>query len=484
MLKSQLVPQRLLLVLDWLTWGRITALAGLGAVITGLTVFVFVPIHYTSSTTFLVKEGAASMAGLPPELAAAVSKPANASQLYMEFVLNSRHLRKELIAQHQLERRLSMSPQKAQEWLHKATNVSTIGKRPMRDGIGTTIAVTIDGASRLKQWQGKPEPFTHSEAKELCAQLAHDYVAAMEEYLVAVNIKTARGNQQFIEERLKEVRTALSETEDRLQQMRTQYLFLEPTNQYQMAVDSVSTARTEYAAGEARSRQLASSLASSRSQLSREAAERISSQIQERNPTIEMIEKELATLQTDYQTELATGKSPQHPDVVVIKTALQEIKELQKQLPQQVFQQVTVQPNPLYDKLLLEVATTEVQLAGEQARQRQLQQQVRAAENSLRDLPAVAREYASIQERYKLQSELVVSLSRQLEMAKLEVNRDSVSSFDVLDEAEPPERKSGPSSVVNAVVAFVVVFMLLGLGWAARHGLFVDYMTEPPAAEK
>lgn len=475
MSKAPLAPGRFVSFLDWLTWGRIAVIAGFGAAIIGLYVYVFIPVRYSASSTFLVKEGATSSLGLPAEMMMLGGGSATSSQLYMELVLNSRHLRSDLIKAHQLESRLGLSPQETQEWLRQATDVSAIGKRPMRDGVGTTTTVTVDSTSRLSQWMGQPKPFTHEEAKQLCAQLANGYVASLNDYLLGVNIKNAQANQQFIEERLKEVRASLAQTEDRLQRMRAQYLFLEPANKYQVLADTASTARKEYAAGEVRIRQLASSLASSRTRLSREEVNRITSQVQQRNPNFAAIEQELTALQTQYQTELAMGKSPQHPDVVVIQSAIEETKQQRSQLTQQVLQQVTVQANPLYDKLLLDVVTAEVQLAGEQARQRQLGQQVRQAENDLRTLPPVAREYASIQEKYKLQTEMLASLSRQLELANIEVNRDSVSSFDILDEAEPPERKSGPSTVISTILAFFVLFILLSLGWAARHGLFFDY---------
>jgi uncharacterized protein involved in exopolysaccharide biosynthesis len=461
--------------LDWLTWWRITVMAGAGAVIVGLIVYVFVPVQYSASSTFLVKEGAASSLVLPAEMMMPGARPTTTSQLYMEMVLNSRNLRSALIQAHQLESRLGLSPQKAQEWLREATDISAIGKRPMRDGVGTTTTVTVDSTNRLSQWRGQPKPFTHEEAKQLCAQLANDYVASLSDYLVKVNIKNAQANQQFIEGRLKEVRVSLAETEDRLQRMRTQYLFLEPANKFQVLVDTASTASKEFATGEVRTKQLASSLASSRTRLSREDADRITTQVQQRNQNFAVLEQELTNLQTEYQTELAKGKSPRHPDVVVIQSAIDEIKQQRTQLPQQVLQQVTVQANPLYDKLLLDVVTAEVQLAGEQARQRQLKQQVDQAENALRSLPPVAREYTKIQEKYKIQTELLASLSRQLELANIEVNRDSVSSFDIMDEAEPPEKKAGPSTVINTVLAFFVLFMILALGWAARHGLFFDY---------
>lgn len=473
--KTHLAPGRLMSFLDWLTWWRITVMAGAGAVIVGLIVYVFIPVRYSASATFLVKEGPTASLGLPADMMMPGARASTTSQLYMELVLNSRHLRSDLIKAHQLDSRLGLSPQKAQEWLRQATEVSAIGKRPMRDGVGTKITLMINSSSRLNQWMGKPQLLTQEEAQQLCAQLANDYVASLSDYLVKVNIKNAQANQKFIEERLKEVRGTLAETEDRLQRMRTQYLFLEPANKFQVLVDTASTANKEYAAGEVRTKQMTSSLASNRARLNREDADRITAQVQQRNQNFAVLERELTNLQTEYQSELAKGKSPRHPDLVVIQSAIDEIEQQRAQLPQQVLSQVTVQANPLYDKLLLEVVTTEVQLAGEQARQRQLKQQVDQAENALRSLPPVAREYTTIQEKYKIQTELLVSLSRQLELANIDVNRDSVSSFDIMDEAEPPEKKSGPSTVLNTVLAFIVLFMLLSLGWATRHGLFFDY---------
>jgi len=90
----------------------------------------------------------------------------------------------------------------------------------------------------------------------------------------------------------------------------------------------------------------------------------------------------------------------------------------------------------------------------------------------MRDLPPVARKYAGLALQRKLQADLLVALTTRAEQAAIEQQVENSGKFQVLDAAQPPQRKSGPSSFANAAIAF----LLLGLGqvllFARRRGLF------------
>ncbi|MEN6548891.1 MAG: hypothetical protein ABFE07_22840, partial [Armatimonadia bacterium] len=118
------------------------------------------------------------------------------------------------------------------------------------------------------------------------------------------------------------------------------------------------------------------------------------------------------------------------------------------------------------------------------ARQTQIAENIAKSESQLRDLPPVAREYVNLSRTQKIQSETIGELAKQLQLAEIEVQRNSSESFSVLDPAVAPEEKSGPSSVKSAAMTFVLLVVLLTLGWAYRHGMFMDYAEDEQASSE
>ncbi len=324
-------------------------------------------------------------------------------------------------------------------------------------------------------FRGQKTPFTSAEAKQMCAQLANDYIAALDQYLATSSLKSAQDVYDFVTARIEEVEDSMSETEQSLQELQSEYLLMDPESKTRMVITGAQDAGVEYARTRREAASQASSLNASRALLKKEDAERIAGQVTQRNPMIVNLEQRLASLQGELASEMADGKKSEHPSVVSLEAAIADTREQLDQVAQDVLQQVTQQPNPVYDSLLQDVARLEVQLAGTLARQAQIGQQVQQAEEELRELPTIVREYAYLNRRQAIQGETLTALAREREAAAINLRRESTGSFDVLDAAVPPEKKAGPSSVKAAAVAFVMVMGLLAIGWAYRRGLFTDY---------
>jgi hypothetical protein len=78
---------------------------------------------------------------------------------------------------------------------------------------------------------------------------------------------------------------------------------------------------------------------------------------------------------------------------------------------------------------------------------------------SQKELPAIAFEYAKIQRDLLVQTELFKILTQQYELAKLNAaGQDPV--FQVLEMAEVPDKKSGPSRGMICMVATMAGFFL------------------------
>lgn len=463
--------------LDWLTWPRIALLAFAGAAVIGIYVYVFVPLTYKASTTIVTSQSSLPTSGLSGLALAGLTSDDNALTR-MQQVVQSRRIRAVVLKKAKLEERLGLSHEKAIDWLGKATTVEAVGQRALRSGTGLKTEVELAGPSRLQMWTGGTKRLNTKEAKQMCAEVANDYMAALDEYLVGTKVKNATNTREFIQKRADEVQAKLDQTEMQLQQLQSQYLLLDPQAKAQVLTAAAKDAGTEYAKAKQEAAQAASSLEVSRKRLRREDVDRISQQVTQRNPMIVSIEDDLARLRSELSSQMAEGKSAQHPDVVVIQSEINQAQKQLTQLSDDVLQSVTRQPNPLYDGLLADVTRLEVQLAGAKARQAQLAGDMAESEKQLRNLPPVAREYVNLSRKQTILSETIGELSKQLQLAEIEVQRNSSESFSVLDPAVAPEEKSGPSTGKSAAMTFVLLAVLLTLGWAYRHGMFVDYVED------
>ncbi|MEN6544580.1 MAG: hypothetical protein ABFE07_00900, partial [Armatimonadia bacterium] len=353
-------------LLDLLTWPRIVLLAFLGSAAVGIYVYVFVPRTYAASTVIVTSE-ARLPSGTIGGLALAGLTSDDNSLTRMQQVVQSRRIRAVVLRKTKLEERLGVSHEKAIDWLGKATTVEAVGQRALRAGTGLKTGVELAGPSRLAMWTGQTGPFTTAEAKQMCAQIANDYMAALDEYLVGTKVKSATSTREFIQKRVDEVQAKLDETEMQLQQLQSQYLLLDPEAKATVLVAAARDATSEYAKAKQEAAQATSSLEVSRKRLRHEDADRIAQQVTQRNPMIVSLEGQLARYKSELSSQMAEGKSAQHPDVVVIQSEINQAEKQLEHLSADVLQQVTRQPNPLYDGLLEDVTRLEVQLAGAKA---------------------------------------------------------------------------------------------------------------------
>lgn len=461
-------------VLGWLTWQRIVLVACGTAFVVGIVVYFFVPRYYSSSASVLVSKSLSAPAGLSEleGLSRLGLDRQESSLARMQEILQSRRLRSDLVQKYNLESKLGASQAGALKWLKNNTQIRVLG---FGGGVGLRIQVQCSGSSRIASWIGNTGAFTDNEARQICAELANDYVTLLDEYLTATNVKSAQNTKEFIQERLATVKANLNDTEEHLQQLRQRYLLMEPDAKAKALYEAIQNASTTYESTTHTVREISQELSETRVNLTREETDRIAREVIARNPKIASLHEKLAGLEAQLAAERADGKSSQHPDVRTLESRIHNINQQLDETTKEVQEQVVWQPNPLYDNLRDHAAQLEAQLAGLQARQESLQQEISESEGKLREFPAIAREYMDTERKRQLQSEIATTLARQLELANIQVQKDTSDTFDVLDEAVVPEKKSGPSTVKTAGRAFIIVLVILVLGLLYHRGLFVDY---------
>jgi len=490
-------PVRLLhQVLDRLSWAAVLLLSLAGAFVVGAYVYLLVPVSFTSQATVLFNDQPdviASLQLLTPgasggdarNTAGAIGMLGGGSSAAQRFeeLVRSRKLRRQLTERHGLAQRFGVSPKEAEAELQQAISVKALGKGSVLGGgggVGMAIGVTCAAGPRLPVWLGHRVAFKTPEAQTMSAEMANDIVAFLDSYTTDTSIQQARKTRVFVEKRTQKVEAELAQTEARLLALQRQYSLLSPETKAAQLAEEIK-ALTEV---EAQSRVLEQNSAESvrvlRGQLPREATTRIEQTVTARNPLIEKLEGELLDLRARLESEVAGGKLLNHPDLVGLQKDISGKQAQLRQVSHDVQGLVTRGVNPVHDALSGKLVEQMVLWAGSRAGARIAGSRLARAESRMQALPPVAQEYVHLQRQAQTQGELLAALQKRLEMARIEEQRENSGKFQVLDAAEPPLRKSGPSSTKAALAAFVGLLFLLGIGRAYRLGWIALEERESP----
>ncbi len=469
-----------------LSWRRVLLLCTVGAVLVGAYVYLFVPRRYSAMTSILLNE--------QPDVATSISLVAaaggstsgsgtlgvlglagvgNQTQRLQE-ALRSRRLREQLLDKYSLRERLGVrSEDKALRWISKVTKIQDMGGGVpgVSSSVGLRITVSLPSSGRVQEWLGRPAPFSTEQARELCAELANEYVVLLDQYITESSVGSAREDRAFIENRKREVQSRLARTEDQLQALQAKYQVVDPDLEAQRLLAMSKDASQNYAAASAEFEAANRSLETARRALTRQQALRISQEVTVRNPVLEALADRLAQMRLDWAKELASGKSAQHPDMVALRAAISNAESQEAAVAREIRASLTSAANPTYDETVGKVVDLEVDLAAARARRAKYGAIVSRLEAKLNSLPPVARTYAHLVRQRDMEAELVAALAKRLEMAMIQERMQSAKRFQVLDVAVPPVDKVGPSAVYGAAGAFVLMVSLLGIAWAYDRGL-------------
>ncbi len=445
---------------DRLHWWHVVVLSLLGGFVAGVVVYSIWPGSYQATSSLLLNDQADVVAKLLPQSSTVT---AESEQDRLWAILGSREIRDRLVKKYKLGEKLAMDDDWAAEILSHMTRIQPLGG-------GLSIAVTWQGSRNPGLALGAP--LSMEEARQLCAQLANGYLAELESYLAETGLQQAGNNREFVAKAKEELATELQESEDRLQELQTQYHLLDPSDKALRIVDRIKAAQQALADASAQADDVTSSLGIARGQLQDVDALHIAKVVKLRNPVITQLEQKLAELRIDMATELAHGKTDVHRDVAQIQAAIDNIEQQVQEVQQETRQELSQANNPVYDGLVSKVVELEIGLAGARARQAKHAALLAAARGRLAELPPVAREYATLKRQQQVQSELMASLTQSLALALIEEQRAKTGSkFTVLDTAVPPVLRSGPPTLVCAAITFVVIFIVLSFFMIDRRTL-------------
>jgi len=313
-------------------------------------------------------------------------------------------------------------------------------------------------------------PFQAKDAQDLSAQVANDAVAFLDTYGATSSVKQARDSRIFLEKLQREADDDLAATQQRLVELQEQNRILAPDEKAREVSGQVTALTEAHNQALVQVRDGESSLEAVRKRLPVQAALRVEREVTARNPMIVKLEGELLDLEAQAQTLLAGGALPTHPDVAALQDAIKAKRAQLSQVAADVQEQVSRGTNPVRDALTGKLVEQEVALAGARSREQVLKDQLAVARVEMAELPPIMREYADLTRQAQTQGELAASIAKRVKNARIEEQREDSGRFQMLDPAEPPLHKAGPSTVRSMAIAFLVLLVILGLANAYQLG--------------
>ena len=448
---------------DRLRWWHALAISLIVGMLVGLGIFHSRPGSYSATASLLLNDQPDVLGALIGTTAAPAAEVDQGQQDRLWAILTSKMMQMRMAERFKLPSRFGISLTDAAEELGYMTKVE-----PMGGG----LSITVKCRGYRNPSIAMLTPLSMEDARRLCAELANAYIEELDAYLQELAVEHAGGNYNFVEKAKTGLEQELTDAEQRLEELQTQYELLDPDEKALRIVDRVKAAEQAYAEAAAAVEEAAGSLSSARAQLRGVDALRVSQVVEQRNPVISQLEAKLAQLQTDVATEMARGKTAQNRDVAQIQVAIEDVERQLTALQQEVRKEFAESANPAYDNLIQTVAELQISHSGAVARKAKYAAMLSEARGALAELPPVAREYATLKRQQDAQSTLAADLTKSLAMAAIEQQRATATkTFVVLDRAHPPRWRVGPPTVLIGSIAFAISFAVLAFLMIDRRAL-------------
>lgn len=442
------------------SWWGVPLLSIAISLLVGLVIALFWPSTYTATSSFFVSDPAELLGTMLEQPAAQTGLPEAGSLKptpeRLSAILSSRLLRAKLVKKHQLDQRFGLTEIEAEEALARLSKINPIGDE------GFSIAVTCRGYSPLRV--AISHTLEHEEARQLCAALANDFLAELQDYVTTTSVSEAKKKRQFIEEAQRQVLKELSEAQTGISRLQTAHELVEPGDKGALVTDRIKALYQAAAEATALTAETASALKKAQGQLGRVDSMRVASVVEMRNPIIGQLEQKLADLRVELATQEAQGKTRENRDVVQLLTAIESTETQLAQIKQDVHKEVAQQANPTYEKIVGQVVDLQVSLAGVRARAARTSQLLGQARAELAELPPVVREFSSLKQDQDVQFAALAALKQSLAVARVQEQQSKrAGEFLVLDQAAPPPDLYGPPIWIGMGIAFALVLCVLGL---------------------
>jgi protein tyrosine kinase modulator len=414
----------------------------------GFIATLVLPKKFTSSTSVLVEQPV-----VPPDyVKPVVTVDLNQRLASMKAQLLSSSRLQPVIDKFNLfqDRRAKVPMEVLVGDLQKSVEVDLL--QPMQGALnrqppGFRVAVTFDNPTV---------------AQQICQEITSMFMAQN----AARRMEQATDTTEFLSEQLQQAKVKMDEQDARLAQFKRQYLGSLPEEE-QANLQMLTGLNTQLEAATQSLNRAEQDKAFNETMLSQDEANWKLMQSGQQNPDTQ--EKQLANLQ-DQLTVLLNRYTPEYPDVIKLKTQIEDLKKRMSEEPE-----VGAAANPSRTKthepvqlqqLRAKIKQDEVSIADLTRRQAQIQDQIRLIQGRVQSSPMVEEQFKELtrnsQAATDFYNELMKKRSNSAMAADLEHQQQS-ETFRVLDAPSYPSSPSFPK-LLNFVGGGLGAGLMLALG--------------------
>lgn len=236
---------------------------------------------------------------------------------------------------------------------------------------------------------------------------AREFVGVFQE----ANRKSYRDIRLFIVSELTKVRGALEASDLQIQQAKERYAFVDLDSAISTASEELASTREDMESTRLRVKEDDAKLAAAMARLSAEKITRVYSTEIEDNPVYAQLRDRLTELEVE-RAELSQRYTERHPKMIQTTGAIATLKQELLQTARTVVGKETSGTNPIYDQMLTQAASLQVDRAAALARLAGLTSSLRGRQAAISALPgverrlnALTRENEILKENYSLLAE-------------------------------------------------------------------------------
>lgn len=271
----------------------------------------------------------------------------------------------------------------------------------------------------------------------------------------------------FIEGQLEQVREQLTQTEEALQVYKEAHGVADVPAEIVNRTNAVSALSSQAATASAERAGASTLAANYRQQLAGQEETRIESSTIARNPIVQQMESELATLELQRAQQITT-RGDAHPEVRQLDDRIAEARKKLSDAMATVISAEVKTTNPLYLDIATALATAEANARAAQARESALNSVVARERSQLGQMPAVETDFSRLQRDASVTQDTYTTLLQKCN--EMRIQEAMIPPIvEVVTSADPPTSPSKPRKSLNLAIGLVLGIILAAMAVGAAE---------------
>src|SRR5215470_9106902 len=394
----------------------------------GLAASLVLPKKYTSATLVLVEQPTVPKDLIKPVITDDLNQRMNA----MKAQILSRSRLEMIIS------KFNLYPQ-----LRSTSHMEDLVER-LKGSINVELIQPLMGSSNQE-----PPGFNVSvtfDNPQLAQQICQEITSMFMEQNTTARVTRSNRTTQFLTEQLDEAQAKLAEQDKKLAQFKLEHPVSQPDQENAnltilAGLNSQLDANTQAITHAQQDKSLNETL------LSQQESNWKASQTGQQNP--ETQDQELAALNEQLLT-LLTKYTPQHPDVIKLQAQIFDLKRRMAETPETKTPSASAQASslrepPSLQQLRIRIKQDDFAIADMSKRQKQLQNQIHAAEGRLQASPVIEQQLKELTRNYQTASDIYNDLLKKRENSAMATDLEHEQQGETFKVLDAPSLPSSPS---------------------------------------